>query len=160
MPDSGNFFAGCARSQINQNLQTKSYENMKTVIVEDDSTCRCWLRGVVRKLGFSVVAEAANGGEAIAAVVRTQPELVLLDVSMPFQTGLQALPEILAACPGVRVVMVTSIADQGTVTECLEKGAAGYIRKDASLAEIDRLLAELREEVTPPQLPGVPHARL
>lgn len=129
------------------------------LVVDDDRTTHRMITGILNQAGFQT-ASAADIASAWAKIRESQPELVLLDVSMPFQTGLQALPEILAACPGVRVVMVTSIADQGTVTECLEKGAAGYIRKDASLAEIDRLLAELREEVTPPQLPGVPHARL
>lgn len=131
---------------------------MKMMIVEDDFTCRCWLRGVVKKLGFTVVAEANNGQEAIAAAARTQPDFVLLDVSMPLQTGPQALPGILAAHPDARVVMLTSIADQGTVVECLEKGAVGYIRKDSPVEEITRLLTELRAEVTASTNPGVPHA--
>lgn len=124
---------------------------MKTLIVEDDFTCRCWLRGLVRKLGFTVVAEAANGEEAVAATVRTKPDLVLLDVSMPVRTGPDCLPAILEAHPAARVVMLTSIADEGTVIECLEKGATGYIRKDSPVENITRLLTELREEaVTQP----------
>ncbi len=123
---------------------------MKTLIVEDDFTCRCWLRGLMKKLGFSVVAEATNGEEAVAAVIRTKPDLVLLDVSMPLQTGPQALPAILTAHPEARVVMLTSIADQGTVVECLEKGAVGYIRKDSPVEEISRVLTGLLEEVAIP----------
>lgn len=65
---------------------------MKTVIVDDDYTSRCWLRGVVTKLGFAVVAEAANGEEAVRAVERAQPDLVLLDVSMPIQPGRAPCP--------------------------------------------------------------------
>lgn len=131
---------------------------MKMMIVEDDFTCRCWLRGVVKKLGFAVVAEASNGAEAIAAAGRAHPDVVLLDVSMPLQTGPQALPGILAAHPAARVVMLTSIADQGTVVECLEKGAIGYIRKDSPVEEITRLLTELRAEATAATNPGVSHA--
>ena len=131
---------------------------MRTLIVEDDFTCRCWLRGLMKKLGFPVVAEATNGEEAVAAVIRTKPDLVLLDVSMPFQTGPKALTAIFAAHPGVKVVMLTSIADQGTVAECLEKGAAGYIRKDSPVEEINRLLSELREEATRQPNGGGTHA--
>lgn len=119
---------------------------MKVVIAEDDFTCRCWLRGLVKKLGFFVVAEAANGLDAVAAVRRSKPDLVLLDVSMPVQTGPEALPEILQADPGVNVVMLTSTADQDTVTECLEKGAVGYLRKDSPVEEIRRLLMSLSEK--------------
>ncbi len=127
---------------------------MKIVIAEDDFTCRCWLRGLLKKLGFTVVAEAANGEEAVTAVARTQPDCVLLDVSMPVLTGTKALPAILASCPGVRVIMVTSIADQGTVAECLEKGAVGYIRKDSSVEEICRLLGGLHDELAAQTRPG------
>jgi DNA-binding NarL/FixJ family response regulator len=131
---------------------------MKTLLVEDDFTCRCWLRGLVKKLGFTVVAEAPNGEQAVAAVTRAKPDLVLLDVSMPLLTGPQALPAILAAHPGVKVVMLTSIADQGTVVECIEKGAVGYLRKDSSVEEISRLLTGLRNQAAAPQEQGAAHA--
>jgi len=127
---------------------------LKALIVEDDFTCRGWLCGLVKKHGFSVVSEATNGEEAVAAVARMKPDIVLLDVSMPLQTGPKALPVILAAHPTARVVMVTSIADQGTVLECLERGAVGYIRKDSPVEEISRLLTELREEITTKCNPG------
>ena len=126
---------------------------MKALIVEDDFTCRCWLRGLVKKLGFAVVAEAANGQEAVAAAARVMPDLVLLDVSMLLRTGPQAPLDILAAHPGARVVMLTSIVDQGTVVGCLEKGAVAYLRKDAPVEEIIRLLRELSEEIAAPPNP-------
>lgn len=94
------------------------------------------------------MAEATNGEDAVAVVARMKPDIVLLDVSMPLQTGPKALPAILAVHPMARVVMVTSIADQGTVLECLEKGAVGYIRKDSPVEGISQLLGELREEIT------------
>ena len=131
---------------------------MKMLLVEDDFTCRCWLRGLAKKLGFTVVAEAGNGQEAVAAAARTRPDFVLLDVSMPMQTGPQALPGILAAHPEARVVMLTSIADQATVVDCLEKGAVGYIRKDSPVEEISRQLAELQAEMATAWLPGGPNA--
>lgn len=131
---------------------------MTMMLVEDDFTCRCWLRGLAKKLGFTVVAEASNGQEAVAAATRTQPDFVLLDVSMPVPTGPQALPAIMAAHPAARVVMLTSIADQATVVECLEKGAVGYIRKDSTVEEITKLLTDLRAELAAPQPQGEAHA--
>jgi DNA-binding NarL/FixJ family response regulator len=116
---------------------------MKTIVVDDDFTCRCWLKGVLRKIGFQVVGEAENGEEAVRAVLTHHPELVLLDVSMPVKTGPEALPEILAAHPGTQVVMLTSIADESTVVDCLEKGASDYLRKDASVEEIHQTLSSL-----------------
>jgi DNA-binding NarL/FixJ family response regulator len=130
---------------------------MRTVIAEDDFTCRCWLRGLVKRLGFTVAGEAANGDEAVRVVERLKPDIVLMDVSMPVCTGPQALPLLLAAHPEARVVMLTSIADEGTVRDCLEKGAVGYVRKDAPVDEIVQSLARLREEALCAQTGG-PHA--
>lgn len=115
------------------------------MIVDDDLTSRCWLRGVIKKLGFVVVAEAANGEEAVQAVGKARPELLLLDVSMPVRTGPDALPEILVGHPDMKVVMLTSITDECTVVDCLEKGAVGYLRKDASMEEITQVLVGLRQ---------------
>jgi two-component system chemotaxis response regulator CheY len=117
---------------------------MNTIVVDDDFTCRCWLKGVLRKIGFQVVSEAANGQEAVQAVTTHHPDLVLLDVSMPVKTGPEALPEILAAHPKTLVVMLTSIADEATVVDCLEKGAVDYLRKDATIEEIHQTLSSLQ----------------
>lgn len=132
---------------------------MKTVIVDDDLTSRRWLVGVVRKLGFHVVAEAANGHEGVLVVTRTQPDLVLLDVSMPVRTGPECLPEIIAAHPAASVVMLTSIADEGTVVECLDKGAVGYLRKDSPVETITQFLVQLRAQSSTPRSPGGSHVQ-
>jgi two-component system, chemotaxis family, chemotaxis protein CheY len=118
----------------------------QVLIVEDDVTCRCWLRGLLKKLGYAIAGEAADGESALAAAARTKPDLVLLDVSMPVQTGPEVLPAILAASPGVRVIMLTSVADPAALMECLAKGAAGCIRKGSPVEEITRRLAELHPE--------------
>jgi len=83
----------------------------------------------------------------VKTVARVKPDIVLLDVSMPVCTGPSALPGILAEHPRARVVMLTSIADEATVMECLEKGASGYLRKDSPVDEILRVLRELRAEI-------------
>lgn len=132
---------------------------VKTVIVDDDLTTRRWLGGVVKKLGFNVVAEAANGHEGVQAVNRTQPDLVLLDVSMPVCTGPECLPQIIAAQPGASVVMLTSIADEETVLDCLDKGAVGYLRKDSPVEAITQFLVQLRAPSSPPRSSGGSHVQ-
>jgi two-component system, chemotaxis family, chemotaxis protein CheY len=125
-----------------------TYGNLcRVVIADDDVTSRCWLRGLLQRLGFSVVAEATNGQEAVTAVGWVKPDVVLLDVSMPVLTGPGSLPNILKLQPGVRVIMLSSIADEATVMDCIEKGAANYIRKDSPVEEICRILMELRAEI-------------
>jgi YesN/AraC family two-component response regulator len=121
-------------------------EPCRIVIVDDDFTCRGWLRGLVTNIGFSVVGEANNGDEGIEVVKRVRPDVVLLDVSMPVKTGAMALPEIRRACPDAQVIMLTSIADQVTVMDCIDKGASNYLLKDCDAEEIKSALMELKEE--------------
>jgi two-component system, chemotaxis family, chemotaxis protein CheY len=117
------------------------------VLADDDFTSRSWLRGVLKRLGFVLVAEANNGEETVLAVARTKPDIVLLDVCMPLRRGPDALPAIIAAHPGAKIVMLTSMADEATVVDCIEKGAVDYLRKDTPIEEICRVLSELRERI-------------
>jgi len=110
-------------------------------------TSRWLLRGVLKRLGFTLLAEASNGEEAVAVVRRTKPDIVLLDVCMPFQTGPGALPAIVAAHPPAQIVMLTSMADEATVRYCIEQGAAEYLRKDTPVEEINRVLGGLSEKI-------------
>ncbi len=128
------------------------------VLADDDLTSRWLLRGVLRRLGFLLVAEATNGAEAVAAVTRTKPDIVLLDVCMPLRTGPDALPAIMAAHSEAKIVMLTSMADEATVVDCIEKGAVDYLRKDTPIDEISRVLNELRERIAAQRASGVTHA--
>jgi two-component system, chemotaxis family, chemotaxis protein CheY len=128
------------------------------VLADDDTTSRWLLRGLLRRLGFTLVAEATNGVEAVAAVARTKPDLVLLDVCMPLRTGPDALPALINAHPGVKIVMLTSMAEAAIVMDCLEKGAVDYLRKDTPIDEISRVLVGLRNRITAQRACGINYA--
>jgi two-component system, chemotaxis family, chemotaxis protein CheY len=127
--------------------QTPASSACSIVLVDDDFASRWALRGVLKRLGFLLAAEASNGEEAVLAVARTKPDIVLLDVCMPLRSGPDALSAIFAAHAGAKVVMLTSMADEATVVDCIEKGAVDYVRKDTPLEEICRVLSELRENI-------------
>jgi PAS domain S-box-containing protein len=112
------------------------------VIVDDAAELRALVRARLRLSGlFDVVGEGANGEDAVALAERHRPQLMLLDVSMPETDGLEALPRILAASPGTRVVLYSGFEEQGLVEKARDLGAAAFIEKSASAEEfIDRLL--------------------
>ena len=114
----------------------------RTVLADDNATTRRFMKALVERHQCTVVAEATNGEEAVTATRMTKPDLVLLDVNMPLMTGSEALPAILAARPGVAVVMLTSVSDAETVQDCLAKGAINFIRKDAGTAELGSLITQ------------------
>jgi DNA-binding NarL/FixJ family response regulator len=93
---------------------------------------------------FEVVGEAANGAEAVQAAARLAPDLVLMDLRMPVQDGVEATAAILAACRDARrttrVVVLTTYASDGEVLRAIEAGAVGYLLKDVPHDELFRAL--------------------
>ena len=78
---------------------------------------------------FVVVGNAGNGREAIDVVSATQPDIVLLDVSMPIMDGLEALPKLCATAPDAKVVILSGFSEARLGAEAAAAGAAAYLEK-------------------------------
>lgn len=113
------------------------------VIVDDNGSIRLLLKGVVTELGLNVVAQAANGEEAIRAALQHQPQVLFLDVNMPVLSGLEALPKIRAASPETAVVMVTGDTSRKLVEQVAALGARGYVVKPIRPAYVENFLKRL-----------------
>jgi DNA-binding NarL/FixJ family response regulator/signal transduction histidine kinase len=104
----------------------------RVVVVDDHAIVR---DGIGRLLDsapdIEVVATAADGAEAIAAVATARPEVVLMDLSMPGVDGVEATRQLTAGYPDVKVLVLTTFADQRRILDALDAGAAGYLLKDA-----------------------------
>jgi DNA-binding NarL/FixJ family response regulator len=87
---------------------------------------------------LSVVAEASNGAEAVEAVRRTEPDVVVMDVQMPELDGIEATQQIVASGAATRVLVVTTFDLDEYVFAALRAGAAGFLLKDAKPAELAR----------------------
>ena len=109
---------------------------IRVLIVDDHPLTRDALAGLLMQHGFDVAGHAADGEEAVQVARRLQPELVLLDLSMPGVDGLQALPALRSAVPGLGIVVLSGF-DRGRMeARALELGADRYLEKRASLAEV------------------------
>ena len=106
--------------------------SVRVVIADDQALVRSGFRLILETAGIDVVAEAADGREAVAAVLEQQPDLVLMDIRMPVMDGLTATRQILSAGSGVRVVMLTTFDLDQYVYEALAAGASGFLLKDVS----------------------------
>jgi len=130
--------------------------NGKILLADDEAHIRKFVGLLLRKVGHPTLVEARDGQEAVEAYARENPDLVLLDVSMPVLDGIQALDRIRRADAEAVVIMLTSLTNRQTIEDCLRLGAVGYLRKDLPhpelLAELQRLIAENFEnpEATPP----------
>ena len=123
--------------------------NPRILLADDELHIRKMMGAVIKSMGFDVVAEAANGNEAVALFLKEKPDIALLDINMPIKTGIEALKEIIAASPDACVIMLTSVSDLETVQEVIKLGAAQYIRKDMQLNEIKKIVAETWREHNP-----------
>lgn len=113
------------------------------VVVDDNSSIRLLLKGLLSELGLNVVGQAANGEEAIRAAKTCQPTVLFLDVNMPILSGLEALPRIIEASPKTSVVMVTGDTSRSIVQQAAGLGARGYVVKPVRPAYVENFLKQL-----------------
>jgi DNA-binding NarL/FixJ family response regulator len=110
------------------------------LIVDDHPLTREALGALLAQHGFSVVGAAADGEEAIGLARRLQPQLVLLDLSMPGLSGLDALPRLREAAPGCEVVVLTASGTEENLLSAIRGGAAGYLLKSEPPGRIAEFL--------------------
>jgi NarL family two-component system response regulator LiaR len=120
-----------------------SGEKIRVVIVDDHAVVRQGLRTFLDLQDTSsppieVVGEASNGVEAVELALRTQPDIVLLDLVMPEMDGIQATSRIVECSPRSRVVILTSFGEEDKVLPAIRAGAQGYLLKDIAPEELVR----------------------
>lgn len=113
------------------------------VIVDDSGSIRLLMKGVLQEIGIKVTGLATNAQEGIEVVRGTRPALVCLDVNMPGMSGLDALPEIHAASPHTKVIMVTGNASRQVVQAAIAGGAIGYFLKPIRPAKVEEFMRKL-----------------
>lgn len=103
------------------------------------------VRAALDEIGCNVVGEAHDGSEVFQMITELNPEMVLLDIRMPSQDGIQTLKEIMEKRPGSYVIMLTAMDDDAAVAECLQAGAKDFLTKAMPLADMmSRLSAHAR----------------
>lgn len=105
---------------------------MSVLIVDDSAFLRKKISDYVANMGRSVVAEAANGQEAIAKYKELKPALVTMDMEMPVINGVEASKEILSSDPNAKIIMITSSVDKKEILYCLKMGVKKVMQKPVS----------------------------
>ncbi len=115
---------------------TAETQTIRLLLVDDHGIVREGLRALLDDgEEFVIVGEAGNGDEACDAVRRLQPDIVLMDLKMPGMAASDAIRVIRATSPSVKVIALTSYAEDGQVREIMAAGAAGYILKDVTKSD-------------------------
>lgn len=119
--------------------------SIRVMVVDDHAVVREGIRRVLDDGAFVVVAEAGSAAEAIARVADAQPDVVVLDISMPGGSGLGAVAEVIERAPNAKVLMLSVHDDTEYVVESVHVGAHGYLRKDSTPAELRRAIQTLHQ---------------
>ena len=112
---------------------------IRVLLVDDQELVRTGLRGILRApFGFEVVGECADGGEVIAAVKATAPDVVLMDVRMPFTDGVQATVRLKQREGSPPVLALTTFDDDQALAGMLRAGASGFVLKGVPAEDLQR----------------------
>ena len=111
---------------------------IRVLIADDHGLVRAGIRALLEKQSnIEVVDEARNGHEALALATQLRPDVVLMDISMPELSGLDVVRQLGKDFPEVRCIILSMHADEEHVWQALQAGAAGYLVKGGSLAELE-----------------------
>ena len=117
--------------------------HMANVLVVDDAAfMRLSLKQILEKNGHTMIAEAANGKEAIIKYAETKPDVTILDITMPEMNGLDALAHIKEQDPSAKVIICSALGQQEQLARAIQLGAKDFIVKPF---ETDRLVAALNQ---------------
>lgn len=129
-------------SNTKQVYQLADDSRASVMIVDDSHMARTVLKDLLERNGYSVIAEATNGREAVEIFHDNFPDLITLDITMPEMDGVECLKRILDIDPDQKVIMITAAGQQSKVVEALKLGAKQFITKPF---EKDLVLRSIRE---------------
>ena len=117
--------------------QHTDHEGIRIVLTDDHELVRAGMKSMLTEVGkYSVVAEASNGKEAVAAVLKFKPDLLILDISMPLMNGTEVIRQIKQRSDNTKVLVMTMHREEPHVRMAMSCGADGYILKDDSWEEL------------------------
>ncbi len=116
---------------------------LRVVLADDTAEYRLLLRVILEQDGrFEVVAEAADGAEAVRVTTAEQPDALVLDLAMPVMDGLQAIPGVRAGSPDTAIVVLSGFARGRLDGDVLARGASAYVEKGEAFAIIASTLID------------------
>lgn len=120
---------------------------IKIVLADDHTVLRAGLHALLEKQhDLCVVGEAGTGSEAVALVKSTRPHVVLMDLAMPGNGGIEATRRIVGLGFGTKVLILTALPQETQLCDALEAGASGFMRKTAPLDELTRAIHAVVED--------------
>ncbi len=121
-------------------------EPIRVVLADDHAIFRSGLRALLAiESDLAVVGEAGSAAEALLRCVELSPDVLVLDLVMPGESGLEAIPRILERCPECKVVVLTMLPEDQYLLQVLRAGASGYVPKTAADSELIEAIRTVRD---------------
>lgn len=118
----------------------------KIVLVDDHTILRSTLKFTLSQLDFAeVIAEASNGKEFLQVMESAEPDIVLMDISMPEMDGLEATQKILKIHPNLKIIVLTMFGDQEYYFKMIHAGAKGFVLKKSGIDELEKAIKTVAE---------------
>lgn len=115
----------------------------KILICDDSAFMRMMIKKLLTDIGHEIVAEAADGKQAVQLYRQFKPDLVTMDITMPVMDGIQAVKHIHEDDPVARIVMVTAIGQRSIISDALKAGASGFIIKPFDPGQVEETIKKV-----------------
>ena len=126
--------------------QKKQTQKTRVMLADDQQLVRAGFRALLKKIpAIEVVAEAADGREALVLFKKHQPDIVFIDIAMPKLNGLEAIARITKDFPNARVIVLSMYANQEYVMKAIQAGARGYLTKEDAVSELKAAIKGVTE---------------
>lgn len=119
----------------------------RILIVDDSNYMRETLRDILREAGHDVIGEAINGSNAVEIYKALVPDIVILDMTMPGETGIEALKQIIEINKDAVVIVLTVVGKPETVLDALNHGARGYVTKPFDVSSVLNAIYKATSEI-------------
>jgi DNA-binding NarL/FixJ family response regulator len=123
--------------------------NVRLLLVDDHKIVMDGLCSLIDSLtGYTIVGRATNGREGIEIACREQPDIIIMDLSMPEMNGIDATTFILKEIPSCKIIMLSMYSDKRFIIGALQAGACGFLLKECAFRELSQALEAVRREQT------------
>jgi two-component system, NarL family, response regulator NreC len=109
---------------------------VRILLADDHALIRQGIRALLEKHGYQIVAEASDGQETLRSVMEANPDVAIVDISMPVLNGVDTARELRKSCPRTKVILLTQHDEEQYVTESLRAGVKGYVLKNQAGSDL------------------------